>query len=449
MHDETSAARRWTRRRTLGTLGAVGALAGCVTSSSLRRSKPKTDDPSPGTQSADSWPCFGCDNRNSGTAGAARGPGRTADVEWTFDGGTPTMNSSPVVVENVVYAAGTGDPGGICAVDATTGDSLWRFETEGYVSSAPAVADGVLYAGTWGKTFYAVDVADGTQRWKVDVGHRFGSSSPVVADGTVVVGANGDGPLVVSGPEDEEEFEACAVLALDAETGEEVWRYDEFGERENVDSSPAVASGRVHVGGGENLYALDAETGSEIWTRNVAASARASPAVRDGLVYYAGPYRGGDAPSRLWALDAASGETRWTYDLADTAQKVSPAVADGTVYVPAASQRVCLAAGDSDDCSGVTRGRLYAVDAETGTERWTAEIRPDTRSSPAVADGIVYVGCANGISAVTVDGAGAWRIDFEGEREDGPYVDSSPAVAGGRVFVGASDGRLRAIGNRA
>jgi eukaryotic-like serine/threonine-protein kinase len=451
MRDEKSAARRWTRRRALATLGAIGVFAGCITSSSPRRPEPKTDDSTPGAQTADSWPCFGCDDRNSGAASTARDPGRTADIEWTFDGGTPTMNSSPVVVENVVYATGTGDPGGICAVDATTGDPLWRFETEEYVSSAPAVSDGVLYAGTWGRAFYAVDIADGTQRWKVDVGHRFGSSSPVVADGTISVGTNGDGLLVVSGPEDEEQFEACAVIALDVETGEEVWRYDEFGEHDNVDSSPAVASGRVYVSGEKALYALDAETGSVVWSRNVAASARASPAIHDGLVYYAGPYRGGDAPSRLWALDAAPGKTRWTYNVVDISQKVSPAVADGTVYVPAASQRVCLAASGSanDGCSGVTRGRLYAVDAKTGTERWTAEIEPDTRSSPAVADGVVYVGCANGVSAVTVDGEGAWRIHFEADREDGPYVDSSPAVAGSRVFIGASDGRLRAIGNRA
>ncbi|WP_438267402.1 hypothetical protein [Haladaptatus halobius] len=36
-------------------------------------------------------------------------------------------------------------------------------------------------------------------------------------------------------------------------------------------------------------------------------------------------------------------------------------------------------------------------------------MEPDTRSSPAVADGVVYVGCANGVSAVTVDGEGAWQ----------------------------------------
>ena len=66
--------------------------------------------------------------------------------------------------------------------------------------------------------------------------HRFGPSSPAVVDGTVYVGTIGDGPLVVSGPEDEEEFEACALLALDAATGDEQWRYDDFSEKDRISS---------------------------------------------------------------------------------------------------------------------------------------------------------------------------------------------------------------------
>ncbi|GAA5048884.1 PQQ-binding-like beta-propeller repeat protein [Haladaptatus pallidirubidus] len=214
------------------------------------------------------------------------------------------MNSSPVLVDDVVYTTETGDHGGICAVDTNTGERIWKFDTDGYVSSAPAVVDGILYAGMWGKWFYAVDVANGSKRWKVDVAHRFSSSSPVVADGRVFVGTVGDSPLVVTDPEDEEQFEACAVLAFDAKTGDELWHYDDFGECNSVESSPTVA------------------------------------------------------------------------------------------------------------------------------------------------DGVVYVGCRHGVSAVTVDGENAWRLNFKGEREDDPYVDSSPAVAGGRVFTGASDGQLRAISEK-
>jgi outer membrane protein assembly factor BamB len=358
------------------------------------------------------------------------------------------MNTSPVVGDGTVYVPGSGDPGLIHAVDIESGDRIWAFEPAGYASSSPALATETLYVGTWGKQFYAIDIATGERRWSREIGHRFGSSSPVVVDDTVYVGTIGDGPLVVSGPEDEEDFEAPAFLALDADTGEVQWQYREFGEKDRIDSSPAVARGRVFFGGEGTVYALDADSGEEVWTRNIPTHSDSSPAVVDGVVYYGAP-TGGDSepPARVWALHAASGETLWTAGIDDVSLRTSPAVADGTVYVAASSRRVCFGAGGDgeSECSGVTRGQLYALDAATGDRDWTAPIKTDTRSSPAVADGVIYVGCLDGISAVTTAGEHAWRFSFESTRQDPPYVKSSPAVADGHVFIGASDGRLRAI----
>lgn len=453
------------RRRFLETatgLSAV-ALAGCISDSPSEDPTRAGTDASESTTASESeqrgveteaspavaWPQFGADRRNTGHALSVAGPGvGEPQLAWRFDVGTPTMNASPVVGDGIVYAPGSGDPGLIHAVDVESGDQLWQFEPAGYATSAPALADGKLYVGTWGKRFYAIDAASGDEVWNREIGHRFGSSSPAVVDGTVYVGTNGDGPLVVSGSEDEEAFEACAFLALDAATGEVLWQYREFGERENVDSSPAVADGRVYFGGETAVYALDAETGEAVWTREIPTHPDSSPAVADGVVYYGAPDRSDDGPpARLWALDAANGETMWTVDVDDVSLRTSPAVADGMVYVAASSQRVCAGVGGDGEsnCSGVTRGQLYAVDAARGELRWTTAIETDTRSSPAVADGVVYVGCRDGLSAVTTDGESAWRVTFESDREDGPYVKSSPAVADGRVFVGASDGRLRAI----
>ncbi|WP_137285095.1 outer membrane protein assembly factor BamB family protein [Halorussus salinisoli] len=472
-----SSSRSSTRRQVLAAsgllAGAVG-IAGCLSGPSSE--SPTSDDTANETETtasdsagetADetaeanavgsaSWTQFGYDARNSGHAPSASGPASDAEVSWRFDGGTPTMNASPVVADGTVFVPGSGDPGYVHAIDATTGESEWRFDPDGYAASAPAVADGVLYVGTWGKKFYAVDAETGEKLWENDVGHRFGSSSPAVADGTVYVGTNGDGPLVVSGSEDEEQYESCAVLALDDATGDERWRYDDFGEKDNVDSSIAVADGRVYFGGESAVYALDADSGSVAWSREISTHPDSSPAVVDGTVYYGAPFDGGEGgdPARLWALDAATGETSWTAGIEDANLRTSPAVADGTVYVAASSMRVCAGVGGTgtedgeSNCSGQNRGQLYAVDAASGDRQWTAEFRTDARSSPAVAGGAVYVGNDDGISAVTTDGESLWRISFEGDREDGPYVDSSPAVADGRVFVGASDGHLRAIGGK-
>ncbi|SDN47299.1 outer membrane protein assembly factor BamB family protein [Haloarchaeobius iranensis] len=186
------------------------------------------------------------------------------------------MNTSPVVGNGLVYVGGSGDPGLVHAIEIESGEQQWEFEPAGYLSSAPALVDGTLYFGTWGKQFYALDAESGDVLWNTEVGHRFGSSSPAVVDGSVYVGSYGDGPLVVSGSEDEEEFEAPAMFALDAESGEIQWRYDQFGDRSQIGSSPAVADGRVYFSAEETLYALASETGDEVWTRNVPSHPDAS-----------------------------------------------------------------------------------------------------------------------------------------------------------------------------
>lgn len=45
-----------------------------------------------------------------------------------------------------------------------------------------------------------------------------------------------------------------------------------------------------------------------------------------------------------------------------------------------------------EDAVGANDGVLAAVEAEDGTERWTFETDDWIRSSPAVADGTVFVG---------------------------------------------------------
>jgi len=402
------------------------------------RSEPATDGP---------WPVFGADRGNTGYDPSASGPD-SGNVLWQFDGGTPTMNCSPVVVGDTVYTGASGDPGGVYALDTATGEQRWGFEPEGYVTSAPAVVDRTLYVGTWARQFYAMDAESGEVLWQTDVGHRLGTSSPVVAGGTVFVGTEGDGPLVVSGPEDEEEFEAGALVALDVDTGEEQWRYDDFDERANVSSSPAYADGTVYVGGenangsGSTLYALDAATGGVEWERNLRGHQELSPTVADGTVYYVGRPETDDPSGRLYALDEATGETAWQTPIDDVSLRSSPAIADGTVYVAASTSTACPAVGGQEStCTPSQSGTLYAIDAGNGEQRWTASIRSDVRSAPAVTGEMVYVGCNGGVSAVTRDGTASWRVEL------GDYLKSSPAVGGGRLFVGCSDGKLYALGD--
>ena len=101
----------------------------------------------------------------------------------------------------------------------------------------------------------------------------------------------------------------------------------------------------------------------------------------------------------------------------------SPAVANGIVYV-----------GSEDK-------NLYAIDAVTGKEKWRFATGDHIFSSPTVADGTVYVGSEDeNLYAIDVaTGKEKWRT------ADGDWVYSTPAVANGVVYVGNADKRLYAI----
>ena len=91
---------------------------------------------------------------------------------------------------------------------------------------------------------------------------------------------------------------------------------------------------------------------------------------------------------------------------------------------------------------GNTNGAVYALNATNGTELWR-NMTGLADSSPAVANGVVYVGNTNGgvyaLNATT--GGPLWNYTTGGA------VQSSPAVANGVVYVGSNDGNVYAIGN--
>lgn len=298
----------------------------------------------------DAWPFFGRDPRNTSYAPDENNPTGTPEVAWTVDTRTSTANCSPVVVDGVVYTGSTGEPGYLYALDAETGEERWSYETPGFVTSAPAVRDNVLYVGTWGRRVYAIDIADGTERWTTDIGHRVGRSSPAVSDGRVILGTMGDGPMVVTGETEEDDFQACAIVALDTETGGELWRYDEFGRKENIEASPAVADATAYVGSYDGaMLGVDVTDGTVTWRNNVGAKIRARPTVSDGLVYVMT-----SGPAELLAFDAATGDHRWTADFTALNGQGSPAVANGRVYVACDRNVEEEADDDSVEDSNVT-----------------------------------------------------------------------------------------------
>ena len=91
---------------------------------------------------------------------------------------------------------------------------------------------------------------------------------------------------------------------------------------------------------------------------------------------------------------------------------------------------------------GSADGSLYAFNAATGRRIWSAAAGNLIESSPAVADGVVYVGCESIPSSPAV----ANGVVYVGSYGNAIY--SSLAVANGFVYVGSGtgDGSLYCFG---
>ncbi|MFI1100658.1 PQQ-binding-like beta-propeller repeat protein [Streptomyces melanogenes] len=310
---------------------------------------------------------------------------------WTSANGA-SIYATPLVSGGVVYVSGSETF--LYALDAATGKQRWKFDTveDAEVPSSLAMSGGLVYA-CGGKRLYAVDTATGKQRWSFPTSGD--AHSPGATDGLAYVG--GDDYL----------------YAVNAADGKQRWRFPT--DATAFRAAPAVADGVVYVGKISDgmLYALDADTGEQRWRSDVGIVSSDRPVVGDGVVYCT------TSGGSLFAVDAANGKRKWEF--AGGGGR-SVAVYGGLVY-----------------CCGSDK-MLHALDAATGNQRWVFPVG-GALSSPAAADGAVYVATASDDKYLyAVDAASGeqrWRF---------PTHDaaSTPVVANGLVYV-SSFGRLYAV----
>jgi len=82
-------------------------------------------------------------------------------------------------------ASTVGLTGSAAAQDTSAGDGIWKFETDDFVVSSPTVVDGTVYFGSNDGTVYAVDAETGEQEWAFEEPDHWVRSSPSVSNGIV------------------------------------------------------------------------------------------------------------------------------------------------------------------------------------------------------------------------------------------------------------------------
>ncbi|MFI5676676.1 outer membrane protein assembly factor BamB family protein [Streptomyces cellulosae] len=213
------------------------------------------------------------------------------------------------------------------------------------------------------------------------------------------------------------------VHALDVATGRRRFK------TRDVAWSMAVADGRVHASDGPTLFALDAREGGDLWRLSTDAWVYTIKADRGTVV--TGTRGGG-----VQAWEASNGQKLWEITGCQTdfeSPEAGPALHEGTVYL-------------------WQDGRLRALDARTGDERWSYPIG-DTASCGGVPvrvapahDGFVYVSA--GTRVLALDAAGGhvrWHFEAPAVFLCAPTFVPGPAVTGGGIYLADYLGTVYAL----
>jgi outer membrane protein assembly factor BamB len=195
---------------------------------------------------------------------------KTGKKKWEFKTKSHT-ESSPCVVDGKVYF-GAGDDGVYC-LNADDGKEAWHWPGL-HVDTNPTVVNGKLYGGSaYGDEYwmFCLDAATGAPRWKVQ------SKLPVFGSATVygkrVFFGTGNGNMV-----DDDKKPAGALLCLQADTGEILWRFDQLSN--SVLTQPAVDEEHVYFGSRDgSVYCVQRLDGRLRWKTNLQSPVVSSPAL--------------------------------------------------------------------------------------------------------------------------------------------------------------------------
>jgi len=334
--------------------------------------------------------------------------------------------SSPVVWEGKVFlTAADKDVRKVLCYDARSGECLWA---EGYTDTGAAkdikvFQDYVYAAGTPvvdGRCVAAVfangDVVcfdfDGNELWAANVGdtskNMYGYSSSLAMDARAVL-VQFDGG------------EEGALLALDVQTGREIWRQD---RSDKSWASPVVITAptgarQVVVAGGPTVSAWEPQTGRIIWWADVLTEDVACSPVLAGRFVIAVSEQAGMFAFRPDCED----------DVKDSALawKIGPHDLEFTSFPDASSP---VSDGELIYCFSGTV--LVCIDAKTGRTVYEKDVEHSASyASPVIAAGKLYLFA--GKKTLIVQTGRQFKLLNTCELNEA--FDASPAFVEGRIFI--------------
>ena len=379
--------------------------------------------------------------------------------------------SSPIVIGDRVFVtcySGYGANFGkiedlkrhLICVDRSSGKVLWDkavdavlpedsysgmgIPAHGYASHTP-VSDGKRVYVFFGKSGVLAFDLEGKQLWHKSVGtesdrRRWGSaSSPILHEGKVIVTASA---------------ESEAIVALDSETGDEVWRQEAAGLA-NVWGTPLLVKidderTDLVLGVPYEIWGFNPNSGKLRWYSEIPAGDQYSSsvvAVQD-VVYSIEGRGGGSAAVRAGGKgDVTKSRTVWSGN--DSSRFGTPVVYENRLYFFSSSVAGC---NDAKTGKKVFQGRLEGGSSSGGDggvrSRFGRGGGGSDYSSPVIADGKVYYVQGSGSCFVLKAGDKFEQLAVNSVTTDRESFGATPAISNGEIFL-RSDKHLYCVSEAA
>jgi polyvinyl alcohol dehydrogenase (cytochrome) len=432
---------------------------------------PPLDDPSAGP----AWNGWGAGIENTRFQ-SAKSAGLSADqvprlkLKWAF--GFPAGLSAygqPTIASGRVFVVS--DNGYVYSLDSKTGCVYWSFQANAAMRSAVSVGPVhghgttryAAYFGDLKANVYAVDAQSGSLLWTRRVEDQVTAriaGAPTLFGGLLFVPVSSFEEFAASDPS----YPCCtsrgSVVALDADTGDQIWK------------TYAIAEAPTPVKKNSMGTQLWAPAGGSVWNSPTVDAARKVVyfGTGDGETYPAAP-----TTDSVIAVDMATGKLLWHFQgtandswLGNCDEKLPHRSENCPLHVGAdwdfgsSAMLRTLADGHRLLVAGQKSGSVFAFDPDrNGALIWQTSVLAPGDTRPSAFGAIVYGGAAdtqNAYFALTDGGMIALELASGKRVWLTPLIANNPAAWGrdrgqtaavsvvpGAAFVGGNDGRLHGL----
>lgn len=301
----------------------------------------------------------------------------TLQLKWIVNAGSGIGMCSPVYADGQLYVAAIDDFGqnnNLLGYSGSTGELLWKYQTENPVKNSISLEGDLLLATDEGGIAYALNIKTGELAWKKDLGIR-------------------NVPLLVTGGVVHNGVYYCGfgnyLSALDCKDGSLIWKNSSWNGGEGTTSTMSVFGNTLIAGSNwRALYGHDLQTGAKKWevSKDGIRYCNGTAVLVDDTMFFA-------AERALIRMDPASGTVYAVHPVPYDLQVAStPLVTDKMIVAGTSAEG--LAAYDR-----YTLKEIWKVKPGNSLVYTAPYSKPDAatvESSPVLAGSMIVFGASDG-----------------------------------------------------